>query len=318
MDETDLRLIGLLNTNSRAPFRELAEKLGVSVQAVHKRVRALTETGVILRYTAGLSLKYLKAVPVGISGHTRAASANDAARGLGQDDSTVLVHVSGNLLSIMVMLRSIGDLDRYVGFLKTSAQMEDLSVSLPSAMGFTKLERQNVPEGPLELSQLDFRIIRSLRGDARKEVVDIAEEVGISAKTVKRRLERMMEAGAIEFSTQFDLGAQNGISSIVTIGLKPGTDKGQFMGEVKQRFGPRITYMGLLSNIPDGVFIYMWSASQKESREMEESFQKDQGIASFKNLLIQNKFQFTTWRDRLLEEKAAGKAPAPTRPEQVK
>jgi len=311
MDETDLRLIGLLNTNSRTPFRELAEKLGISVQAVHKRVKALDETGVIVRYTAGLSLKYLKAVPVGIGGITRAASVNEVAEGLRKDDSTYLVHVSGNLLSIMVMLRSIGDLDRYVEYLKREAQMEELSISLPSAMGFTKLERQNVPEEPLELTPVDFRIIRSLHEDSRKEVVDIAEEVGLSAKTVKRRLDKMVDAGAIEFGTQFDLGAQNGIVSIITIDLKPGTDKGRFMGEMKQKFGPRVIYMGLYSNIPDGVFIFMWSGSQKESREMEESFQKDPQIAAFKNLLIQNKYQFPTWRDKLLEEKAAGSSGIP-------
>jgi DNA-binding Lrp family transcriptional regulator len=306
MDETDLRLIGLLNTNSRTPFRDLAEKLGVSVQAVHKRVKALEEAGVILRYTANLSLKHLKAVPVGISGHTTAVPASDAAKALGKDDSTYLVHVSDDFFSIMVMLRSIGDLERYVEFLKKDTLMADISISLPSAMGFTSLERQNVAPEPLELTPVDFRIIRSLQGGARKEVVDIAGDVGISAKTVKRRLARMTEAGAIDFSTQFDLGAQNGISSIVTINLKPGSDKGRFMGEMKSRFGPRIIYMGVYSNIPDGVFIYIWSASLKESRAMEAAFQADERIAVFKNRLIQDKYQFRTWGEKLLEEKASG------------
>ncbi len=309
MDETDLRLLGILNTNSRMPFRELAEKLGISVQAVHKRVRALDETGVIVHYTANLSLKYLKAVPVGIGGRTKAASPSEAARGLGGDDSTSIVHVSGDYLSIMVMLRSIGDLDRYVEFVKREAQMVEMAILLPSAMGFTSPEKQSAAVEVPELTPLDFRIVRSLRWDSRKETVDIAEDVGASVKTVKRHLARMVGDGAVEFSTEFDLGAQNGTVSMVRIDLGPGSDKGRFLGDMRSRFGPRIIYMGFHSNVPDGMFMFVWSASQKVSREMEASFRENPRIAAFSNMLIQDKHQFPTWRDRLLEAGAAGAPP---------
>jgi DNA-binding Lrp family transcriptional regulator len=305
MDETDLRICGLLNTNSRIPFRDLAEKLDISVQAVHKRVKALTDTGVLRLFTANISLKSLNAVPAAISGHTKAASADDVAKGLGKNDSSAIVHVSGDFLSIMVLLRSIGELDHYVEFIKKEARMEDLSIFLPSAMGFTNLEKQNIPKEDLELTPLDYRIILSLHKDSRKELIDIAKELGLSAKTVKRRLKRMIDAGVIEFSTEFDFGAQNGISSLMIIDLRLGLDKGRFLGDVKNRFGPRVIFMGAYSNVPNGLFVFMWSASLKECREMEESFRGDPTIAVFKNLLIQNKYQFPTWREKLLEEKAA-------------
>ncbi|HEX7392921.1 MAG TPA: winged helix-turn-helix transcriptional regulator [Thermoplasmata archaeon] len=305
MDETDLRICGLLNTNSRIPFRDLAERLGISVQAAHKRVKVLTDTGVLRHFTANISLKALNAVPAAISGHTKAASADEVAIGLGKNEFSAIVHVSGDFLSVMILLRSIGDLDNYVEFVKKEAQMEDISIFLPSTMGFTNLERQNLPKEDLVLTRLDYRIILSLHKDSRKELVDIAKELGLSTRTVKRRLKRMTDAGVIEFTTEFDYGAQNGISSLMIIDLKPGLDRGRFLGEVKNRLGPRTIFMGAYSNIPNGLFAFMWSASMKECRETEASLRGDPAIAAFKNLLIQNKHQFPTWRERLLEERAA-------------
>lgn len=306
MDETDLRICALLNANSRTPFRDIADTLGISVQAVHKRVKALTDTGVLRAFTANLSFKFLNAVPAGISGRTNGPSVDDVARGLGKDDSSAIVHVSGDFLSVMVVLRSIGDLDRYVEFIRTEAQMDAPSVFLPSVMGFANLERQNLPREEFELTQLDYRIILSLHRDSRKEIVDVAKDVGLSAKTVKRRLTRMIGAGAIDFGTEFDLGAQSGVSSLMVVDVRPGTDRGRFLGQVKDRFGPRVIFMGAYGNVPGGLFVFIWSATMKAFRETEAFFRDDPAVASFKGHLIQNKYQFRTWREGLLEEKAAG------------
>ena len=306
MDETDLRICALLNANSRTPFRDIAETLGISVQAVHKRVTALTHTGVLRAFTANLSFKLLNAVPAGISGRTNGASVDDAARRLGKDDSSAIVHVSGDFLSVMVVLRSIGDMDRYVEFIRKEAQMDALSVFLPSAMGFASLEKQNAPREEFELTQLDYRIILSLHRDSRKEMVDVAKDLGLSTKTVKRRLTRMMDEGAIDFGTEFDLGAQSGVSSLMVVDVKPGLDRGRFLGQVKDRFSPRVIFMGTYGNVPGGLFVFIWSATLKEFRETEAFFRDDPAVASFKGHLIQNKYQFRTWRERLLEEKAGG------------
>lgn len=55
MDKTDIFLIQLLLANSRLPYAELAKKLNLSVNAVHKRIQSLVEMGVIRRFTAKVS-----------------------------------------------------------------------------------------------------------------------------------------------------------------------------------------------------------------------------------------------------------------------
>lgn len=56
------------------------------------------------------------------------------------------------------------------------------------------------PQAPArELTRLDWRVVRALRGDARAPLSDLAERVGISTKTVQRHLDRLAAEGA--FST---------------------------------------------------------------------------------------------------------------------
>jgi DNA-binding Lrp family transcriptional regulator len=305
MDLADLRLLAILNGNSRTPFRELAEKLGISVQAVHKRVQTLTETHVIARFTANLSIKYLKAVPVGVYGISTAKDMNAALKELGNDDSTVIVHGSGDFVSIMVLLRSIADLEHYVEFAKKTLSMEAPVVALPAAMGYTILERTVTTEPPFELAPLDYRIILSLHGNSRKEIAEIAQELGISAATVKRRLTRLIDEKAVEFSTEFHPGDENGFSTMTFLQLRSGIDKGPFFSELKQKYGPRIIFMSTSSNDPNAVSVFMWSASMKDSRDMEASFKTNPIVQSCNHYMIQYKHQFPTWRKKMLEEKAA-------------
>ncbi len=55
MDNIDVVLIQLLLANSRRSYGELAGQLGLSVNAVHKRIQALIEAGIIRKFTAKVS-----------------------------------------------------------------------------------------------------------------------------------------------------------------------------------------------------------------------------------------------------------------------
>ena len=59
MDRTDAALLRALQKDGRATAAELGEAVGLSVSAVHRRVRALEEGGAIRRYTAVLDPRHL-------------------------------------------------------------------------------------------------------------------------------------------------------------------------------------------------------------------------------------------------------------------
>jgi Lrp/AsnC family transcriptional regulator, leucine-responsive regulatory protein len=52
VEEIDRRIVGLLSRNGRMSFTELARQAGLSVSAVHQRVRRLETEGVITGYVA--------------------------------------------------------------------------------------------------------------------------------------------------------------------------------------------------------------------------------------------------------------------------
>ncbi|WP_411030541.1 Lrp/AsnC family transcriptional regulator [Spongiimicrobium sp. 3-5] len=52
LDETDVALLDLLQTNSKRTTKEYANQLGLSTTAVYERIKRLERTGVVTRYVA--------------------------------------------------------------------------------------------------------------------------------------------------------------------------------------------------------------------------------------------------------------------------
>ncbi len=57
--DVDRQLLAALARDGRASYTELAEKVGLSVSAVHQRVRRLEQRGLITGYRAALDPKLL-------------------------------------------------------------------------------------------------------------------------------------------------------------------------------------------------------------------------------------------------------------------
>ncbi|MGA1872950.1 MAG: Lrp/AsnC family transcriptional regulator, partial [Thermoplasmatota archaeon] len=202
------------------------------------------------------------------------------------------------------ILRSMEDLEDYVRFARTTLMMEDPTVNLPSGMGFNKMDRTNVSEPSIELSQLDYRLILALSRDSRRELTNIARELDISAATVKRRLRRLTDAEVIEFSTHFDPGKENGFSTMTFLKLRPGIERSKFFSQLKDRLGPRILFMATSGNLADSVAVFIWSSSMKASRDMDNEFRNSPFVDDFNTYPIQYKYHFHSWREKVLKRNA--------------
>jgi DNA-binding Lrp family transcriptional regulator len=88
MDRADVSLCIFLMTNSRTPYHELAAKLGLSINTVHKRISAMTNSGIIRTFTAHPTLVSLGAVAVWVFGRSKTAHPGDAHLRLNADDRT--------------------------------------------------------------------------------------------------------------------------------------------------------------------------------------------------------------------------------------
>jgi len=301
LDKKDVILSQLLLMNSRLPYRDLADKLGLSVNAVHKRIQALIESGVIRVFTAKISLSALKAFGVLVFGRSQIQSIDEACQKLGNHDSTFWVGVGGgNHLYIGAYLPNISELEPYVDYVKKEAQMLDPTVGIiPPETDLPSL----VTPRDTTLHPLDYQIIYALHKNSRRSISDVAEELGISAKTARRRLSRMIREGLIELSMKWYPDASNDIATLFHLRLKPSADKSKVGFMLVEKYAPNVLFFWRFSNLPDHLICIVWTSTMKELRDIRESFESEELIQSFVPSILYTGYIFDTWRDKLLLEK---------------
>jgi DNA-binding Lrp family transcriptional regulator len=214
MDEIDLIILKKLMENSRVTYRELAELIGISVSSTHKRISNLIDNGVIEAFTArpsAIALKYLSIIIFGIS---KAQSLENVCKELGLHENIYSTAIAtGKILYVSSFLKDITSLRDFGNYVSKTAQISDPTI------GILNLPYQSLPE---PLSSIDFKILKTLSKDARKGVTDIADEVGLSPKTVQKRLDRMIKNNLVEFSIRMTTKSDNNLITGFHISLYEG------------------------------------------------------------------------------------------------
>ena len=302
MDKRDVILSQLLLANSRLPYRDLADKLGLSVNAVHKRIQALIESGIIRAFTAKISLSALKTFGVLVFGRSQTQSIDEVCEKLGNHDSTFWVGVGGgNHLYIGAYLQDVSELESYVDYVKKEAQM------LGPTVGIIPPETDLRSLGTFRdtaLYPLDYRIICALHRDSRRSISEVAEELGISAKTARRRVSRMIREGLIELSIKWYPDASNDIMTVFQLRLKSSADRSKVGSMLVKKYAPNVLFFWLFSNLPNHMVCVVWTNTMKELKDIRESFEREESFESIVPNILYTGRIFDTWRDKLLLEKA--------------
>jgi DNA-binding Lrp family transcriptional regulator len=301
MDKTDVILSLLLLTNSRRPYRELAETLNLSVTAVHSRIQSLVELGVIRKFTAKIGLGKLNAIHVLIFGTSKINPLHDLNVKLARYGSIYWLAIGGgNLLYIGAYLKNIAELEPLVNYVKEVAEIPEPTVGITSSVS-----PHPAAYGARDttLYELDCQIIRSLKDDSRKATSDVADELGVSAKTVRRRLSRMMKLGLVELSMEWYPDASNDIMSIFHFHLKPEADKNA-IGTIFNKYSPNMIFYWGFSNIPNSFVALVWTSTMKDLQRIRENLENETALQSVAPNILYTGYIFKTWRDDLLEEKS--------------
>jgi len=306
MDDTDRKLLVLINSNPRAHYRELAKRLGISRQAVHRRIRVLTETGVIQGVFARVSIPYLDAVSVAISGVSKTASIEKTLDRLGESEFTHRVVVAGgNYLYVVGLLRNISELDGFSEFVKRAAEMPAPSVGIynldDGLMPYPVDGSEKRKLSYKELTPLDLRIIASLKGDARRSLADIADMVGVSAKTVRRHLEDMISDGSLDLSAPMDLTSGGDLFLVMHVNIKGGADKIEVGRRLLSKKYFHDQYIRTYSNIPGLLGWIFWSDKMTEIRKALRETGEDEDVQSVMLNFAYIERLYPTWRDKLPE-----------------
>jgi DNA-binding Lrp family transcriptional regulator len=296
VDRTDVILCQLLLGNSRLSYRELADKLNLSVTAVHNRIQSLIETGIIRKFTARISIFAQNGIHVLVYGNSKLTSVRDLKLKLDENELIYWLAVGGgNILYIGAYLKNISELEPLVSFIKEAAQMPEPTVGItgspiPANIKNLKFETS--------LCELDYKIIRSLKDDSRKSTAAIAEEIGISTKTVRRRLNRMIKNYLIELSIEWYPDASNDLISPFHVHLKPDADKNAPL-TILQKYYPNTLFYWSFSNLPNTYLFMVWTPTSKELIVIRESIEQEPAIQSVTPNIIYTGYVLENWRDKI-------------------
>lgn len=309
MDETDFRILNVLIQDSRTPYSALARRLRLSVPAVHKRVASLQETGVITKFTASLSVAFLRAVTVYVSGVSQIFPVQRAVENLREDDRpSIVITGSGNSIYVRAFLRTIHELEPFVAFVRRAAGIVSPVIAIEGLSLYGTSPPLRAASEAAELEPMDARILRSLHDDARKPLANVCQELGLSPKTVRNRLRRLVEGGVAEFSLAIQLGEQAGVNSFLTIQLRPDADAPAFRGRLLRDLGVRSLWSMSASNVPDALTVQSWSPTSIAHEELVARVNAYEGVERVGVHVLSHYDFLETWRDVLLEQRARSTA----------
>ncbi len=185
MDELDVKILRLLWEDGRMPVYRIAEKLGISGAAVDKRIKAMMKRGELLGFTILLNSDYILNSAV-ISIKTR------------RKREHILRNV-GKIKGVMHIIACLGG--RYYGefWYADDMELEEKTLLFQELLGAYSIEiYRHRKAGEYALSDVEWRILLAMRDNARIPFSRLSKIIGLSAKTISRRWEKLREMDLVK------------------------------------------------------------------------------------------------------------------------
>ncbi len=178
MDSLDVKILKLLWIDGRMPIYKIAQKIGISGAAVDKRLNSMRKRGELLGFTVLLNPdKILNSAVVAIKARKK--------RG----------HIFESVSKIKGLMHFIGCLGgRYYGefWYSDEIELEEKLMLFKEFTGAYSIEvYRHRKKDNVKLDNIDWRILLAMKQDARVSFSTLSKMIGLSAKTVSRRWERI-------------------------------------------------------------------------------------------------------------------------------
>ncbi len=298
MDKKDIEILKMLLANSRIPYREMADKLGLSVNGVYKRIKNLQNSQIIRDFGTTLDTRVLNAFPITIFGQCEADSVEKVINTLGKNENTTKISIAGgNYLYINTIFRDLRELQPYIKVVKKQGQ-------IPSPIvGILRVKR-SLESSLDDLTSMDFRIISKLHRDSRSFASDIASELGISTKTVRNRLSKLLDREYIRMGVSFAPDSSRDIFAQMHLKLSKGQDINKIEAMLINNYFPNIIFLDSFSNLPNLILCSLWTPTMKDLKDIQVDMQKKKVFESAIPRIFYSTYVFDSWVDSLMVDLA--------------
>lgn len=214
MDPLDKKILWELHENCRVSYQTLSNILGISANAVKKRVAKLIDTGVIHSFTALLSFERMNSEAlIGLVYTDGYEKETHFIQELGNNP---MVHVVGtiasgsggayNFTAQYIGAQGLAELGRHVRTLDHVTDTELFPLLMPKDHILSKALPVHRKKISGDFSNAELKVLRWLIDDPRMSISDVANNTGLTARRVGRTIQQLMDKGVM-FSVRWNLSA---------------------------------------------------------------------------------------------------------------
>jgi len=295
LDDLDVSLLKLLTTNSRISDHSIARRLQVTTNTVKNRIRNLVKEGVLFGFETHLSATFFNATHCWLGAEL-----------YGSEPEEKIVHEIGEIEKVSFIMPTTEKLMVIAMDFLNSSDLDNTIQQISMKKGITGIQTYIYSSQRLhkkiDVSPLDWRIIRSIRFNSRKSSSEIAKECGVSTRTVNRRLRRLHEGGVIHHTTTLNPMASKGT---IVYGI---------FVEYDARFPREKVVKSIISNVKNlfnyfvmvnspTIMMIFFGNRFSDIHDNENAIKTLEGVKSMKTYFCTKVYYFKDWRDKLIEEK---------------
>ena len=203
LDSVDIGILRALGENCRASYQEMSRELGMTANAVKKRVAKLVETGTIHSFVVYLSPAmadievYLAIV------RTEGMRKDEEVLNAIVEDSHIFStgRLSDGTCIVFAEYEGSGNDTRFEKFLQ-------------EIDGITGIEIHRLlsPQGKkVDFKPLQLRVLECLLEDPRMPATEVAERTSLTPRRVRRIITQLIEGGGLNFVARLNLNAGPGV-----------------------------------------------------------------------------------------------------------
>jgi DNA-binding Lrp family transcriptional regulator len=287
----------MLDANCRSSYQEMASGLGLSANAVKKRVSKLIETGRIVGFRVLPSLAMMDATLALAIIYTDGSENREAT--VNHIGSTpVFHHISTIAGTEGGTYFAIG---RYCGL----DQLSEVTKRIREIPEFKDIAIHNLlfSEGAkVELTKLHVRLLKHLRADPRMSIADIAQNVGITAKRTRRLLNDLTESGAFRFRIRWNMSTGKDTQFLVRIEYEESEVSGYDMHQWLLNDFPSQFWEAYISSTEPIVFGNFVVPTLRDAEETAKHIRQSEHVNSATTYVCFSNTKFQRIGDRWMEK----------------
>lgn len=295
MDDKDLEILKLLLFDGRMAYESIAKSVGLTPYLVKKRITNFVDLGVIQKFSTNVNfLMFDRSVCYTLAEVKSGTDQEELIQRIGELDE-----VSGGAISIQNKMQIIHTYSDDYDFKKNLEKLMEFE-EIVNIENFILLIPPSLSFKNTRLTKTDWKIINSMKNNCRKNDVEVANELGISTRTVRRRLSYLKENLIILFMIDLDTSAADFLSYLLIVKF--------------QRISSE-SYNEVLNIVKK--YFYVWRIANQEAfiftvfidklREIEEQVKEIKQLPYIKgviNFVPTKMYYFKSWLDKLVESNA--------------